>query len=233
MSDLLFIPDGRTVPAAAVLGGKAHNLARLGADVPRWFAVPTRWFGEVAREGDLVSDTRAMQDRAEASPIPEALRSAVEDALRTIHLTGRLLAVRSSATAEDAAAASFAGQFDTVLGVRGDTDAVLDAIRRVWASAFSAHARAYAGADDSGRTALAMAVIVQELVEATVSGVAFGADPVTGDPEVAVVSAVYGLGEGLVSGAMDADTWTVRASPGARRPAPGARHPAPRTPRPI
>jgi hypothetical protein len=113
---------------------------------------------------------------------------------------------------EDGAAASFAGQFDTVLGVRaaGDADDLWDALRRVWASAYSAHAAAYRARQ--GGSAARMAVIIQRMVNAQAAGVAFSADPVRGTPDVAVVSAVFGLGEGLVSGELDADNYRVSSA---------------------
>ena len=131
-------------------------------------------------------------------------------ALDEAGLRDRLLAVRSSAVGEDGASASFAGQFDTVLGVRAaDAEAPWDAVRRVWASAFSAHASAYRARQ--GGSPPRMAVVIQEMVDARTAGVAFSADPVRGRPDVAVVSAVHGLGEGLVSGELDADTYRVSA----------------------
>jgi rifampicin phosphotransferase len=130
-----------------------------------------------------------------------AFDRAIAIAIDAAGLTESLLAVRSSAVGEDGVEGSFAGQFDTVLGVRaGEVPA---AVRQVWASAANEHALAYAGALSP------MAVIVQAMVDAEVSGVAFGVDPVSGISEVAVVSAVFGLGEGLVSGDLDADTFHV------------------------
>src|SRR5262249_8191086 len=103
-------------------------------------------------------------------------------------------------------------QFDSVLGVEVGPDGagLWEAVRQVWASVFSAHASAYHGRHGEGGLPVPrMAVILQEMVDAAVSGVAFSADPVTGDRDTAVVSAVYGLGEGLVGGALDADTYRV------------------------
>ncbi|HEX8275605.1 MAG TPA: PEP/pyruvate-binding domain-containing protein [Longimicrobiaceae bacterium] len=202
-------------PAAALaagpetVGGKAYNLARLaatGVRVPRWVVVAADAFEQVGLGGrgfptapDQVDDIRA----AVASvALPADFVNEVNGALRAAGLDGVRLAVRSSAASEDGAAASFAGQFDTVLGVpSGDPQAVADAIRAVWASAFNAHALAYGGGG------VRMAVVLQELVEPEVSGVGFSADPVSGRRDTAVVSAVYGLGEGLVSGELDADTF--------------------------
>lgn len=200
---------GESIPPAAEIGGKAHNLARLmqaGADVPPWVAVRAEAFRTLVL--DAVPPPRdaealaAWQARVrEALPLPADFEAELSGAMRDAGLDGALFAVRSSAAAEDGAAASFAGQFDTRLGVRAA--GVLDAVRAVWASAANAHALAYGG----GLTP--MSVVVQAMVDAEVSGVAFGADPVSGARDTAVVSAVFGLGEGLVSGELDADTYRV------------------------
>lgn len=119
-------------------------------------------------------------------------------------LGGSSVAVRSSGTAEDLRDSSYAGQYDTVLGVEGP-EAVADAIRRCLASASSAHVRAY----DRSDPASPMAVLVQRMVAADAAGVTFTANPVTGDDEV-LVSAVKGLGDRLVSGQATPDEWVVR-----------------------
>src|SRR5262249_2077545 len=126
-------------------------------------------------------------------------------------LAGAIVAVRSSAASEDGASASFAGQFETVLGVRADDERALhDALRAVWASAFLARAAAYRADRAAGGDGVRMAVVIQELVEPHASGVAFSVDPVTRDRDTAGVSAVYGLGEGLASGELDADAYRGR-----------------------
>lgn len=206
MSDLaispIYVVRDDTVPPLEEVGGKARNLALLrdaGADVPPWIVVGTSGFRQLV--------TEAAPDRILALDLPAGFRAEVLAALEDAGLGDALLAVRSSAVGEDGAAASFAGQFDTVLGVRGP-DALWDALRRVWASAFSAHALAYQS-QHLGSAAPRMAVIIQAMVDAEVAGVAFSVDPVRGTADTAVVSAVYGLGEGLVSGELDADTFRV------------------------
>ena len=113
-------------------------------------------------------------------------------------------AVRSSSSAEDLADASFAGQYETVLGV-STLEAVVDAVTRVRASASTAHAADYQRANAADVSA-PMAVLVQRQIGARMAGVAFSANPVTGADE-AIVEAVAGLGERLVSGDVDADRW--------------------------
>ncbi len=191
------------------VGGKAYNLARLastGVRVPRWIVVAADAFEHIALDGRAFprspDEADALRSDVASRALPAEFVNDVDRALHAAGLSGTRLAVRSSATSEDGASASFAGQFDTVLGVPSDdARAVGDAVRAVWASAFSVHALAY------GAGGVRMAVVLQELVEPEVSGVGFSADPVTGRRDTAVVSAVYGLGEGLVSGELDADTF--------------------------
>jgi phosphohistidine swiveling domain-containing protein len=189
----------RLDPAAApaLLGSKAANLARLlGAGFP----VPA---------GVVVTPAAAADwDQASAQ-----LRSAAAELA-----SGRdqRFAVRSSASAEDLAGASYAGQYETVLDAR--LDELPQAVRRVFASAASARVAAYRQAHpQAGATAApagdpsgsGMAVLVQVMVAATAAGVAFTANPLTGDRDQVLINAVRGLGERLVSGQATGDQWTV------------------------
>lgn len=181
-------------PAGAgpeVMGTKAATLAHLAA---RGFRVPP---------GFVV--TAAACDRILAAPdIPHEVWAEVLSHLE--QLGDGPLAVRSSGLAEDLAEASYAGQYDTVLGVEG-AQPVADAIGRCLASATSAQVRAYRGSDARPQ----MAVLVQRMVPAEVAGAAFTAHPVSGDTEV-LVSAVKGLGDRLVSGEATPDEWVVRGT---------------------
>ncbi len=114
------------------------------------------------------------------------------------------VAVRSSATAEDLPELSFAGQQDTYLNVRGDT--LLDAVKRCWASLWNSRAVAYRDQHGISHDDVALAVVVQELVEADAAGVLFTADPVTGARGETVINASWGLGEAVVAGQLTPDT---------------------------
>lgn len=152
--------------------------------------------GELKRSGFLVPDGFVVL----GEPGP-GLASALE------RLGGRV-AVRSSAIAEDLADASFAGQYETILNING-LQATMDAIERCRASALNARVAAYKterGLDASS----VIAVLVQHMVDPHAAGVAFTANPVTGDRTEVVVSAVSGLGERLVSGEGDAEQWVIR-----------------------
>ena len=118
-------------------------------------------------------------------------------------------AVRSSATAEDLPTASFAGQYDSYLNVVGP-EAVLEHVSRCWASLFSERAVTYRLRNGFEHGTVQMAVVVQQMVVPQAAGILFTADPVTFSRKVATVEASFGLGEALVSGLVNADTFKVR-----------------------
>lgn len=169
-------------------GGKAAGLARLAA------------------EGMPVANGFAVDARARR-------RIGVDDAVREAY--HRLsphsdvpVAVRSSATAEDSAATSFAGGFDTVVGVRG-ADQVVEAVRRCWAGVSGERAVDYARVNGINPGTLSMGVVVQRMVRATTAGVMFTISPVTGDRSRIVVEASWGLGLTVVGGEVTPERWVV------------------------
>jgi pyruvate,water dikinase len=121
---------------------------------------------------------------------------------------GRGLAVRSSATSEDSSDTSFAGLQDTFLWVRGP-DAVLDAVRRCWASLYTVESVTYRLRRGVPEDGLAMAVVIQRMVDARTSGVMFTRSPTTGDRSVVVVEAAWGLGSAVVGGEVTPDAWVL------------------------
>ena len=201
------------------VGGKGAGLARLealGLSVPPWLAVPAEAFIAALRDGGLretlpqrldtvegteavVRDIRCLDLTASGEMILQACRE---------HLpTAAWRAVRSSAVDEDADDASFAGIYETVF-VPPDGD-VLDAIRQVWASAYTRRAVEYRRQRGRSPMEVSMAVLVQQVVEPRSSGVMFTVDPTGGDVRRVVVSAVPGVGEGLVGGDLSADVFRV------------------------
>jgi rifampicin phosphotransferase len=197
-------------------GGKAANLARLlaaGFPVPGGLVVTTTAFAAHLRHAGSAPPSARLE--ALDNPLPAAVEAALREALSS--LGSGPLAVRSSGVGEDLAGASFAGQYESVLDVRG-VEAVILAVRRCWASTFAAHLERYR--ESSGVAAAPMAVLIQPLIQADAAGVAFTANPVTGDRGEVVVSAVRGPGDRLVSGAATPDEWTVRAGRAACRLAP-------------
>lgn len=194
----------------AVAGGKGANLGELlraGFPVPPGFVVPTGAYLSVAGELDIAGwyaagDAGAIRDALASVTVPSALRSQIADAYCAIG--GGAVAVRSSATAEDLPGAAFAGQQDTFLGISG-ADAVVDAVRRCWASLWTDRAVAYRRRLGIAPGDVAIAVVVQTLVDADAAGVLFTADPVTGHRHHFVLDASAGLGESVVSGLVTPD----------------------------
>lgn len=173
---MIYLP-GDSLDDLASLGGKARaleELRRAGFAIPEFFVA-----------------------------LPGASASAILAACERCFASAPLLAVRSSATGEDGAKSSFAGQFETYLSV--PREEVPGRCQVVWASGASARVQVYQ--QDRGAQAGPPAALVQRMLQPDAAGVAFSADPVSGRRSVAVVAAVRGLGERLVSGESDAETW--------------------------
>lgn len=212
----------------AAVGGKGANLGELaglpGVRVPAGFCVTTAAFRRflsgvpdvAARLARLAAldDPAAIREHSgelrrslEATAVPAEVQAAIVLALAG-SAADATWAVRSSATAEDLPGASFAGQQDTFLNVRGE--AVVEHVRRCWASLLGERAVAYRAQRGFDHGDVHMGVVVQRMVAARAAGVLFTADPLTGNREVAVIEAVHGLGEALVSGAARADRYSLR-----------------------
>jgi pyruvate,water dikinase len=219
------------------VGGKAANLGELlsaGLPVPEGFCLTTGAYLQAVAPLGLDEVHRALQ----ASPsddvdalaglagrarglitsaglppgIAEAVRSAYEE-LGAADQPDVPVAVRSSATAEDLPMASFAGQQDTYLNVVG-TEALLDAVRDCWASLWTDRAVAYRASRGIDPSTVALAVVVQRMVDAAVAGVMFTANPMTGRRREAVIDASPGLGEAVVSGAVNPDHFVADIASG-------------------
>jgi cytochrome P450 len=212
----------------AVVGGKAAGLGTLtqaGFPVPGGFAVTTAAYAEALRDGvaervsrelrDLdCDDVRAVGDCAarlrllvETTPLPAAVAGAIRAAYRALG-EDVPVAVRSSATAEDGAQDSFAGQQDTYLWVVGE-DQVVEHVRRCWASLFSARSIAYRAERGIAHDDVGMGVAVQRMVAARAAGVAMTLNPANGDRSKIAIEASFGLGESVVSGTVTPDSLLV------------------------
>jgi pyruvate,water dikinase len=209
------IVHSRDARASAALGGKASalaNLAGLGLPIPSWFAItPDAFFKSLSkhrRKGleNATEDDLIARLVSEVSPKKTILAEIARAVCELCPAEGRL-AVRSSANDEDSPQYSFAGQLDSFLFVAPED--VPEKVAAVWRSAFSQRILAYRREHGLSLVPRPPAVLVQRMVDSDISGVAFGADPVTGRRTVAVVTAVYGLGTALVSGECDADTFEV------------------------
>ncbi|MER6578087.1 rifamycin-inactivating phosphotransferase [Nonomuraea sp. NPDC001023] len=215
----------------ADVGGKGVALGELsridGVRVPDGFCVTTEAFQRVVSavpsfdaqlellakvDPDDRAAVRALsaEIRAviEGAPVPDDVVAAIGESLARLGEQAAC-AVRSSATAEDLPTASFAGQQDSYLNVVGPAE-VLAHVRRCWASLFTERAVVYRRRNGFDHRGVRMAVVVQRMVFPDAAGVLFTADPVTSDRRTAVVEAVWGLGEALVSGVVAGDVYTVR-----------------------
>ncbi len=205
MANVVSLKDARGL--VDQVGSKAGNLtelARAGFPVPGGFVVTVQSFERFLEANESGADGTTIQ--LERATFPDDVADEIRSA---VGLLGDVpVAVRSSGVAEDLPDASFAGQYETILNVRGST-AILDAVRACWASAFAPRVLSYRSS--MGKVGPPrLAVLVQRLVPADAAGVAFTANPMTGDRHEVVVSAVRGFGERLVAGQASADEWAVR-----------------------
>jgi pyruvate,water dikinase len=214
-------------------GGKSASLGELiasGIPVPPGFAVSSSAFlafveaagleepiARALQESDpedvstLRSASAAIGDAIRGAPLPEATAEEVAGRYRELAAAAGddepPVAVRSSAVGEDSAEATFAGQQETYLWVRG-AEQVCDAVRDCWASLYSPEAVSYR-ARMAGEAVPAMGVAVQRMVDAEVSGVLFTCNPVSGDPSVVAVNASWGLGTAVVGGEVTPDEYRI------------------------
>jgi pyruvate,water dikinase len=217
--------------ATPLAGGKGASLARMrqaGLAVPRGFVVAAEAFGRflarhgidaliAARTAKLDVDDRAALESAAGdirgaiagATVSGELGRAIRDAYARLATSGDapFVAVRSSALSEDSDSASFAGQQETFLNVRG-ADAVITRLQDCWASFFSPRALFYR-AEKGALSDMRMAVVVQEMVRADKSGVMFTVDPIEKRRDRMVIEAVFGLGEGIVSGVLTPDHYVL------------------------
>jgi pyruvate,water dikinase len=221
----------------AYAGGKGANLGELtraGLPVPGGFVVGAPAYAAFCEGSGLrerleqlladvdVEDGEALEEASAAArqavleaTMPSALREAITAAyldLVDVDDSGERdagVAVRSSATAEDTASASFAGMNETFLNTRG-ADAVIDAVKRCWVSLFGARTIYYRGRRGFSQAAMDIAVVVQRQIPSTRAGVMFTVDPAGGGSEELVIEGSFGLGEAVVSGSVSPDRYVVR-----------------------
>jgi len=219
----------------ALVGGKSANLgemAKAGIPVPPGFAVTSYAYkefiertglkskiSEVLKEVANSKDPKAFEDVSarirriiEREEVPEDIaRVIVENYRKLCERVGKadvLVAVRSSATAEDLPGASFAGQQDTFLNVEGEEEVLLK-VKKCWSSLFTPRAIFYRQEKGIDHDKVLMSVVVQKMVNAKAAGVMFTIHPVTGEEDKILIEGSWGLGEAVVSGSVTPDTYVV------------------------
>jgi pyruvate,water dikinase len=214
-------------PAVGGKGGSLGELTRAGIAVPPGFVVRTEAFerfivaldaAEPLRApvealdpndlGKVQAVTAAIRARIEQTPLPQAVEAAIRSAYAELAPEGQPVAVRSSATTEDAEDASFAGLQDTYLWVLG-ADQVVQKTRSCWASLYSVESVCYRRKHGLPEAGVAMGVVIQRMVDARCAGVMFTRSPTTGDRSVVTIEGAWGLGSAVVSGEVTPDRWVV------------------------
>jgi len=214
-------------PTVGGKGGSLGELTQAGIEVPPGFVVTTGAFEQFldaleAREpvrskvsaidpDDLGTVTRVSEElrrRVIEEPLPAAVEQAIRGAYAELSPAGEPVAVRSSATTEDADDASFAGLQDTFLWVLG-ADQMIERVRECWGSLYSVESICYRRKQGLSEEGVAMAVVVQRMVDAMCAGVMFTRSPLTGDKSVITIEGAWGLGSAVVSGEVTPDRWVI------------------------
>ncbi|MEG0772167.1 phosphoenolpyruvate synthase [Clostridium sp.] len=214
-----------------LVGGKGANLGEMtktGFTVPFGFCVTTecyKEFIELNKLSDFISQIIKGATLDNVSPIGKEIRSKIiqceipvgvkQELVKSLNRIGstNYYAVRSSATAEDLAFASFAGQQDTYLNIKGE-ESILESVKNCWASLFTDRAILYRIQNKIPHENVYMSVVIQKMVLPEISGIMFTADPITGHRGIVSIDASYGLGEALVSGLVSPDIYKFRKKTG-------------------
>lgn len=214
------------------VGGKGANLGEMskaGFPVPPGFCITTSAYRKIVSSDSAMDElldglNRLQMDQAdEIRKLGEKIRGHLESVTMPDEIQATIIktwesmgteqtyAVRSSATAEDLPTASFAGQQETYLNVKG-SEQLIEAVQKCWASLFTERAIVYRITNGFDHCAVFLSVVVQQMIIPDVSGIMFTADPVTGHRHTVSIDAGFGLGEALVSGIVTADLYQVRKS---------------------
>lgn len=215
------------------VGGKGANLGEMtkaGFPVPNGFGITVASYDEfmeengiskeiyeilrgtdVANSESLASASKKIQKLIKTSQIPASISQEIIKAYKRLSGAFRktLVAVRSSATAEDLPGASFAGQQATLLNIRGEAN-LLEAVKECWASLFTSRSIFYRTQNKIPHEKVKIAVMVQKMIQSEVSGVMFTVNPVTNEKEQIIIEAVWGLGELIVQGSVVPDSYIVQ-----------------------
>lgn len=217
--------NGIKEPKVPEFGGKGYSLAVLinnGFNVPKGFIITSTAFFEFLKRNNLMEKVQKLVSEINENnfkekgkeikklildgKIPSDIASEAEDSLKRLNI--QYVSIRSSAIGEDSLKASFAGLFDTFLNLKSNLNVVLENVKKCWASLFNERAIVYRIRKGLPHSK-GMAVVVQEMVNADVSGTMFTAHPDTGDKSVIIIEATWGVGETLVSGLITPDLYVM------------------------
>ncbi|MCB9091849.1 MAG: phosphoenolpyruvate synthase [Halobacteriovoraceae bacterium] len=201
-------------------GGNLYILSQMGANVPKWAVIGSHIFSNFKKKNDLVSKFESvLHDSSDFSLKAETIEkiilntnldpetvTLVERAMEIIQ--AELYAVRSSAVDEDSSQHSFAGQLSSYLYLKSKEN-LIEALKKCWASAYSERSLSYRVHNHLEHIDIDVAVVIQEMINPEVSGVVFTGNPVNQKGNEIVINSVFGVGEGLVSGLIDGDTFIV------------------------
>lgn len=218
--------DGTDLNSVGGKGANLGELVRLGAAVPPGVCITTAAYDEFLKSNDLSEYIYSELDRVKAddlSPV-KVVAERIQDKIRQTEIhngvvidilhawqelgENNFFAVRSSATAEDLPEASFAGQHDSYLNVHGQRQ-ILEKVRDCWASLFNERAIIYRLKNAVDHRRVKLAVVLQKMVFSDTAGIVFTADPVNGKRTTILINASFGLGEALVGGLVDPDTYRI------------------------
>ena len=222
--------DKGDVPIAGGKGANLGEMVQAGFPVPPGFAITVHAYSKFLKENSLdvriaetlknldVNDPAQLQEASKTikrmikrGEVPKEVIDKIFPSYKKLSgvLKNALVAVRSSATAEDLPGASFAGQQETFLNVKGESN-LIEAVRNCWASLFTARSIFYRKQNKIDETGVKISVIVQKMIQSEVSGVMFSIDPVTNDKDRIIIEAVWGLGEMIVQGDVIPDRYIVQ-----------------------
>ena len=242
--DILWLTDlnKKSIALAGGKGANLAEMYNASMPVPNAFVISAQSYKRFLEEAEIkekifnilsnldVNNTEELKLKTEEirkiiidSEIPDTIAIRIEKAYEALDKSEELdkfrleelpfVAVRSSATTEDLSDASFAGQQDTYLNIKGKRE-VLNAVKRCWASLFTARATYYREKKGFDHEKALIAVIIQKMVNSEKSGVAFTVNPLNNNKQEVVAEAVFGLGEGIVSGAIEPDHYVINKETG-------------------
>ena len=214
-----------------LVGGKGANLGEMFEKfpIPNGFCVTVNAYREFLKQNkleekifpslkkldiekteELEKESKRIRDLILAFEMPDDVKKEIVENYKK--LKEKFVAVRSSATAEDLPTASFAGQQDTYLNVKGEKD-LLESVRKCWASLFTSRAIYYRVINKFHHEKVLICVVVQEMIDSQKAGVLFTVNPVTGDRNEQIIEGSFGLGESVVSGQVTPDSYIVKKKP--------------------